>query len=112
MDDPKAVLRPRLLLLIAVCLVAANMRPTVTAIGPLLTQIGSDTGMSAGTLGLIASVPLLAWGLFSALDHKERIPAGFNISWSWLFSELRATKDSSARYTTYQNFYFRGRRPL
>ena len=54
----------------------------------------------------------LSWGLFTALDHKERIPADFNISWVWLFSELRATKDSNARYTTYQNFYFRGRRPL
>lgn len=54
----------------------------------------------------------LAWELFTALDHKEQIPPGFNISWVWLFSELRATKDSSARYTTYQTFYFRGRRPL
>ncbi|HXD61791.1 MAG TPA: MFS transporter [Lacisediminihabitans sp.] len=70
MDDPKAELRPRVLLLIAVCLVAANMRPTVTAIGPLLTQIGSDTGMSAGTLGLIASVPLLAWGIFSSFAQS------------------------------------------
>jgi len=54
----------------------------------------------------------LAWALFEALDHKERIPEGFNVSWVWRFSELSLTKDSNARYTVYQNFYFRGRRPL
>ena len=54
----------------------------------------------------------LAWALFMALDHKEQIPAGFNISWSWRFSELHTNKDSNARYTVYQNFWFRGRRPL
>lgn len=69
MNDRKAEPGSRLLLLLGVCLVAANMRPTVTAIGPLLAEIGSDTGMSAGTLGLIASVPLLAWGIFSSIAH-------------------------------------------
>jgi CP family cyanate transporter-like MFS transporter len=45
------------------------MRPTITSIGPLLDQIGSDTGMAAGALGLIASVPLVAWALFSPIAH-------------------------------------------
>ncbi|QEW01610.1 MFS transporter [Microbacterium caowuchunii] len=56
-------------MVIAVCLVAANMRPTITAIGPLLDQIGPDTGMAPGVLGLIASVPLVAWALVSPLAH-------------------------------------------
>lgn len=53
-----------------------------------------------------------AWALFMALDHKEHIPPGFNISWVWRFSELHTNKDSNGRYTVYQNFYFRGRRPF
>ena len=54
----------------------------------------------------------LAWALFEALDHKERIPAGFDVSWVWRFSELHLSKDSNDRYIVYQNFFFRGRRPL
>lgn len=54
----------------------------------------------------------LAWALFEALDHKEQIPANFYISWVWRFSELHLSKDSNGRYIVYQNFYFRGRRPL
>lgn len=57
------------LLLVAVCLVAANMRPTITGLGPLLDQIGTDTGMSAATLGVLAAVPLAAWALFSPVAH-------------------------------------------
>lgn len=53
----------------AVCLVAANMRPAVTGLGPLVDQIGSDTGMSTTTLGILAAVPLVAWALFSPVAH-------------------------------------------
>lgn len=59
----------RLALLAAVCLVAANMRPTITAVGPVLDQIGTDTGLSAATLGLVASAPLLAWAAVSPFAH-------------------------------------------
>jgi CP family cyanate transporter-like MFS transporter len=54
-----------LTLFVAVCLVAANMRLSITAVGPLLDQIGTDTGMSVGALGLIAAVPLVAWAALS-----------------------------------------------
>jgi CP family cyanate transporter-like MFS transporter len=57
------------LLIAAVCLVAANMRPTITGLGPLLDQIGADTGMALSTLGVLAAVPLVAWALFSPLAH-------------------------------------------
>src|SRR3954452_10582635 len=57
------------LLLAAVCLVAANMRPTITAVGPLLDQIGADTGLATGALGLLAGVPLVTWAIVSPLVH-------------------------------------------
>ncbi|MDF2573762.1 MAG: hypothetical protein K0S05_674 [Agromyces sp.] len=56
-------------LVVALCLVAANMRPTITAVGPLLEEIGEDTGMAIATLGFITSVPLIAWGVVSPLAH-------------------------------------------
>src|SRR5690349_2487461 len=58
------------MLLAAVCLVAANMRPAITGLGPLLDQIGSDTGMSLTARGVLAAVPLVAWALFSPLAHQ------------------------------------------
>src|SRR5690349_6656716 len=58
------------MLLVAVCLVAANMRPAITGLGPLLDQIGADTGLSVTALGLLAAVPLIAWAVFSPLAHE------------------------------------------
>ncbi len=71
-DRPKA----GLLLLIAVLLVAANMRATITGIGPLLDQIGDDFGLSATTLGLLAALPLVAWAVVSPLAHDLSLRFG------------------------------------
>jgi len=60
---------PRILLVIAVCFVAANMRPAITGVGPLLEQIGPDTGLDVTGLGVLAAIPLLAWAAFSPLAH-------------------------------------------
>ncbi len=57
------------MLLLAVGLVAANMRPAITGLGPLLEQIGADTGLSIDALGALAAVPLVAWALFSPMAH-------------------------------------------
>lgn len=62
--------------------------------------------------GTKAQAENFAWALFEALDQKQNIPAGFNVSWVSMFSQLLATADTSGRLTTYQTFYFRGRRPL
>ncbi|WDG18429.1 MFS transporter [Microbacterium sp. Clip185] len=58
-----------LLLLIAVALVAANMRATITGVGPLLEEIADDLGTTAAALGSLAAVPLLAWAIVSPLTH-------------------------------------------
>lgn len=64
------------LLLIAVLLIAANMRATITGLGPLLDQIGDDFGISAATLGLLAALPLIAWAVVSPLAHDLSIRFG------------------------------------
>lgn len=71
-------------LVVAVCLVAANMRPTITAVGPLLDQIGEDTGIAMATLGFLASVPLIAWALVSpfALRLSRRFGMSRVVLWS------------------------------
>ena len=60
---------PRLLLLVAVLLIAANLRATITGIGPLLAQISDDLGTSEAALGALAAVPLIAFALVSPVAH-------------------------------------------
>ena len=67
MTHSPAARRPWVLLFIAVCLIAANLRVTIMGIGPLLDEIADDQHVSPAALGALASVPLLAWGIFSPL---------------------------------------------
>ena len=56
-----------LVLGLSLLVVAANLRPTLTALGPVLTLVAADTGLSPSALGLLGSVPLLAFAVVSPL---------------------------------------------
>ncbi|MDS2172024.1 MFS transporter [Nesterenkonia sp. CL21] len=60
----------RALLLVTVLLVAANLRPAITVVGPLIERIGADTGMSASALGLLGALPVLSLGVFSPVVQR------------------------------------------
>ena len=57
------------LLIAGILVVAANLRPVLTSVGPLLDQIGAETGLGVAALGVLAAVPLLAFGAVSPLAH-------------------------------------------
>lgn len=52
-----------------VFLIALNLRPALTSVGPLLPQIGRDESLSEATQGLLGSLPLLAFAAVSPLVH-------------------------------------------
>ncbi|GAB2907699.1 MFS transporter [Rhodococcus aerolatus] len=52
---------------LAVVLVALNLRPAIVALGPVLETIRADTGLSATLAGLLATLGVLCLGLFSPL---------------------------------------------
>jgi CP family cyanate transporter-like MFS transporter len=54
----------------SVFLVALCLRPAITAVGPLLPQIGLDKGLGEGALGVLGALPLVAFGLASPLVHR------------------------------------------
>lgn len=58
-----------LLLAATVLLVAANLRPAITVVGPLVEQIGTGTGLSPTGLGLLGSIPVVAFGAVAPLVH-------------------------------------------
>lgn len=53
------------LLVGGILLIAFNLRPALAAVGPLISQIRVDTGLSNTMLGLLTTLPLLAFGLIS-----------------------------------------------
>jgi CP family cyanate transporter-like MFS transporter len=57
----------RILLAVAIFLVSMNLRPAITAVGPVLEFIRADTGLSAVFAGALTAMPLLAFALASPL---------------------------------------------
>ncbi len=58
-----AVLAPTTLLMVAILMVAANLRPAVTGIGPVLDEVRTSLHASAGWASLLTAVPGLCFGL-------------------------------------------------
>lgn len=83
-DTPSTRTRSWVLVFIAVALVAMNLRMTITGVGPVLDQIAEDQGVSPAALGLLASVPMIAWAIVSPIAHTlaERFGLNTTVSWS------------------------------
>lgn len=51
-------------------LVALNLRPAITAVGPLLPQLGVELGLGETAQGFLGTIPLLAFAVISPLVHR------------------------------------------
>mgnify|MGYP001603607877 CR=1 FL=1 len=60
------VRRPWLLLL-GLILVALNLRPALSSLAPLLSDVSKSLGLSAAQAGLLTTLPVLCLGLFAPL---------------------------------------------
>jgi CP family cyanate transporter-like MFS transporter len=58
---------PSLLLIVGVVLLAANMRPLATSVGPLVHQIRSGVRLSGAEAGLLVTIPVLCFGAIAPL---------------------------------------------
>jgi MFS transporter, CP family, cyanate transporter len=68
-DEAKSAGASAVVLLTALLLVAANLRPALTSVGPLIDLIRQDLRLSATAAGLLNSLPLFAFAVFSPLAH-------------------------------------------
>lgn len=59
--------RQSLLLIAGILLIATSLRVTFTGAAPLLDNIRADFGLSTAQTGMLTTLPLLAFGLFSPL---------------------------------------------
>ena len=55
------------ILLAGVVLVAINLRPAAASIGPLISRIERDTGLSSGWASALTTLPVLCFGALAPL---------------------------------------------
>ena len=55
----------KILLIAGILCIAINLRPALASVGPLIEDIRKDTGLSNSLLGLLTTLPLIAFGMVS-----------------------------------------------
>lgn len=72
------------LLIIGVLIIAANLRAPLTSVGSVISFIRDDLGISNALAGIITTLPLLAFALFSPVVPK--IAYKFGMNWTIFIS--------------------------
>lgn len=71
LEHSNTVTKMSVIILVAgILIVASNLRPTITSVGPVIGIIRDDIGISNGAAGLLTSLPLVAFALISPLVPK------------------------------------------
>ncbi|KOX98451.1 cyanate transporter [Pseudomonas nunensis] len=70
MENVRATTRPALWLIASIILVALNLRPSMAAVGPLLSAIRGDIPLSFSTASLLTMLPVMAMGLAMFLGMR------------------------------------------
>ncbi|MHC8342772.1 cyanate transporter [Pseudomonas sp. RT6P73] len=75
MENVRATSRPALWLMVSIILVALNLRPSMAAVGPLLSAIRGDIPLSFSLASLLTMLPVMAMGLamFFGLSVSQRL---------------------------------------
>ncbi|WP_085655507.1 MULTISPECIES: cyanate transporter [unclassified Pseudomonas] len=63
MENVRATARPAVWLMLGIILVALNLRPSMAAVGPLLSAIRGDMALSFSLAALLTLLPVMAMGL-------------------------------------------------
>jgi CP family cyanate transporter-like MFS transporter len=75
MENPRATARPAVWLMFAIILVGLNLRPSMAAVGPLLSAIRGDIPLSFSVASLLTMLPVIAMGLamFFGIGISQRL---------------------------------------
>ncbi|HLQ70976.1 MAG TPA: MFS transporter, partial [Bacillota bacterium] len=60
----------RFLLYVGIVVMAFNLRPAITSVGPVIGLIRDDVGLSNWSAGMITSLPLLTFACVSPIAPK------------------------------------------
>jgi len=75
MENVRATTRPAVWLMLAIMLVALNLRPSTAAVGPLLSAIRADIPLSFSIASLLTMLPVMTMGLamFFGIGISQRL---------------------------------------
>lgn len=75
MENVRTTARPAVWLMLGIILVALNLRPSMAAIGPLLSAIRGDMALSFSLAALLTLLPVMAMGLamFFGMAVSQRL---------------------------------------
>ncbi|POA76613.1 cyanate transporter [Pseudomonas sp. DP16D-R1] len=75
MENVRSTSRPALWLMLSIMFIALNLRPSMAAVGPLLTAIRGDIPLSFTLASLLTMLPVMAMGLamFVGLGVSQRL---------------------------------------
>ncbi|WP_460098037.1 cyanate transporter [Pseudomonas sp. H3_C08] len=75
MENVRATACPAVWLMLAIMLVALNLRPSMAALGPLLSAIRTDIPLSFSVASLLTMLPVMAMGLamFFGIGISQRL---------------------------------------
>ena len=75
MENVRATARPAVWLMLGIVLVALNLRPSMAAVGPLLSAIRGDIPLSFSLASLLTMLPVMAMGLamFFGIGISQRL---------------------------------------
>lgn len=65
---------------LAIAVVALNLRPAVVAVSPLVDTIRADTGLSAAATGLLTTLPILGFSAFALIGPILARRAGLEVT--------------------------------
>jgi CP family cyanate transporter-like MFS transporter len=69
-SDGQSLTRHPVVVGIAIALVAANLRPALASVGPVLPDIRTDLGLSGAQTAMLVSVPVLCLGVFATIAPR------------------------------------------
>ena len=75
MENVRITTRPATWLMLGIVLVGLNLRPSMAAVGPLLSAIRGDIALSFSVASLLTMLPVMAMGLamFFAMGISQRL---------------------------------------
>jgi CP family cyanate transporter-like MFS transporter len=87
---PRRISRTAALALLAVGLMSLNSRAPIVQLGPVLNDIQASTGLSSAVVGLLASIPVLCFGLVTPAAAWLTGRIGINHAVLYFFGGLAA----------------------
>lgn len=89
-QSPRASPVPIRLLLVAVLLVALNLRAALASVPPLLLVIREDLGLTRAVAGLLTMAPVLCMGLFAPAAQRLAHRVGREATVAWALGAVLA----------------------